>query len=137
MGRRVLHRERARSARHKTDQPLARAQPGRVHGFGVQPVGRRQLKRAGGPDEIDRAHIRGGFFGDHVREPVQTRLRVILLRHQIPDPGEQAARTAHGGGEAVRRHRTVGRSLWLFEEDPPGRAEPSSQGTREALSVKS
>ncbi len=54
------------------DQPLAQAQPGLVHRFGLQPLGRAQLKRVGIAEKIDRADLGSHRIGDVMGDLVQT-----------------------------------------------------------------
>ncbi len=73
--RRVRQADRLGHARHLAHQALAGAQPGGVHGLGVQALGGEQLQLAGGAAQIDGADLGDHRAGDDANDHVQPVLR--------------------------------------------------------------
>ena len=88
MGLRVGERERLRLFGDQADEALARRHGGEMDRLAVQAFGGVELELAVGARHIDRAD-----FGDHVRgdmndDPIETRLRVHRLRHDLAKPAQ-------------------------------------------------
>ncbi len=92
--------ERPRAGRDRADQALAEPQLRKVDGAGVQALGGIEFEHRIGAQHIERADLGHHVLGDVVHDPVEPRLRLERLRHELAEPFQQDARA---GGHVTHR----------------------------------
>ena len=88
MGLRVGERQRFRLFGDQADQALARCHGGEMDRFAVQALGGVELELAVGARHIDRTDFGDHVGGDMNDDPIETRLRVHRLRHDLAKPAQ-------------------------------------------------
>jgi hypothetical protein len=99
--RRVAGRERCRRLRDPADEALAEAQPGKMDGLGLEPLGRAEFEYVLVAAEIDRADLGHEAVGDQPDDPVQPLLPLGRLGQGLAQSREEDAavnrlREGHG-----------------------------------------
>ncbi|MNN20345.1 hypothetical protein D3C81_1336220 [compost metagenome] len=92
VGRRVRQADRLGQPGHLADQTLAGAQPGVVHGLGVQTLRGEQFQLARGAAQIDGADLGDHGLGDGAHHHVQPVLRRAAAGHGFADLAQEVAR---------------------------------------------
>ncbi len=90
----IHQRQRLGLLGDQADKALALAHGGLVHGLAVEALGGVKLKRAVRAQHIDRAYLRDHIGRDQDHDSIEPLLRADRLRHDLPEPAQQDARTA-------------------------------------------